>query len=152
MNLDINYRCRLEEETQKELLNVFNTKDYLIDPHTAVASCVAKKYIEETHDQTYMLIVSTANPYKFSDAVLDALKIPQPSSLTKKMNAIKAYTNMPIDHRMIQLLEGEQKKINVGKKEVYEYAVMVDTFRPLKVTDKIEDTMDDDYSSSWLED
>lgn len=40
---------------------------------------------------------------------------------------------------------------SVGKKEVYEYAVMVDTFRPLKITEKVKDTMDDDYTSSWIE-
>lgn len=40
---------------------------------------------------------------------------------------------------------------SVGKKEVYEYAVMVDTFRPLKVTDQLKKSMDSDYPTSWLE-
>jgi len=40
---------------------------------------------------------------------------------------------------------------SVGKKEVYEYAVMVDTFRPLKLTTNVENTMDSDYTTSWIE-
>lgn len=39
---------------------------------------------------------------------------------------------------------------SIGKKEVYEYAVMVDTFKPLKVTKKVEQVMDRDYHRSWL--
>jgi homogentisate 1,2-dioxygenase len=40
---------------------------------------------------------------------------------------------------------------SVGKKDVYEYAVMIDTFRPLKLTSNVEKTMDSDYTSSWIE-
>jgi homogentisate 1,2-dioxygenase len=41
---------------------------------------------------------------------------------------------------------------SIGKKETYEYAVMVDTFAPLKVTDQFKACMDSDYNRSWLED
>ncbi|MGI2260170.1 homogentisate 1,2-dioxygenase [Shewanella sp. GXUN23E] len=41
---------------------------------------------------------------------------------------------------------------SIGKKETYEYAVMVDTFAPLKLTDNVKQTMSDDYNRSWLED
>ena len=41
---------------------------------------------------------------------------------------------------------------SIGKKETYEYAVMVDTFAPLKLTDKVQQTMSNDYNLSWLED
>ncbi|MCF1439802.1 MAG: homogentisate 1,2-dioxygenase, partial [Shewanella sp.] len=41
---------------------------------------------------------------------------------------------------------------SIGKKETYEYAVMVDTFAPLKLTNKVQQTMSDDYNRSWLED
>ena len=40
---------------------------------------------------------------------------------------------------------------SVGVKEVYEYAVMVDTFRPLKLTEHVKNTMDSNYPQSWLE-
>ena len=39
---------------------------------------------------------------------------------------------------------------SIGKKDCYEYAVMVDTFKPLKLTTYVRDTMDPDYVRSWL--
>lgn len=41
---------------------------------------------------------------------------------------------------------------SIGKKETYEYAVMVDTFNPLKMTNHFRDCMEQDYNQSWLED
>jgi homogentisate 1,2-dioxygenase len=40
---------------------------------------------------------------------------------------------------------------SVGQKETYEYAVMVDTFRPLRLTDHFRRCMDPEYNRSWLE-
>ena len=39
---------------------------------------------------------------------------------------------------------------SIGKKGTEEYAVMIDTFQPLKVTENIKETMDKDYYKSWL--
>lgn len=41
---------------------------------------------------------------------------------------------------------------SVGAKDCYEYAVMVDTFKPLKLTTAVRDTMDPNYVRSWLGD
>ncbi|WIO74003.1 homogentisate 1,2-dioxygenase [Porticoccaceae bacterium LTM1] len=40
---------------------------------------------------------------------------------------------------------------SIGKKDTYEYAVMVDTFAPLKLTENVRDTMDEEYNRSWVE-
>jgi homogentisate 1,2-dioxygenase len=40
---------------------------------------------------------------------------------------------------------------SIGKKETDEYAIMIDTFEPLRVTKNVKDTMVKDYSHSWLE-
>ena len=40
---------------------------------------------------------------------------------------------------------------SIGVKETDEYAVMIDTFQPLRVTKNVKDTMVDDYSQSWLD-
>lgn len=40
---------------------------------------------------------------------------------------------------------------SIGKKETYEYAVMVDTFAPLKVTNHFQSCMEKNYNQSWLE-
>lgn len=40
---------------------------------------------------------------------------------------------------------------SIGKKETEEYAVMIDTFAPLKLTLNVKETMVEDYEQSWLE-
>ena len=64
-----------EEETLSEIKESFTNKKYLMDSHTAVASCVYKKYVKDTKDKTVTIIASTANPYKFNGSVLKALDI-----------------------------------------------------------------------------
>ncbi len=41
---------------------------------------------------------------------------------------------------------------SIGAKETFEYAVMVDTFDPLLLTNNVSKTIDPGYSQSWLED
>ncbi|PKG56938.1 homogentisate 1,2-dioxygenase [Shewanella sp. Choline-02u-19] len=40
---------------------------------------------------------------------------------------------------------------SIGKTETYEYAVMVDTFAPLKLTEHVKNCMSIDYNRSWIE-
>lgn len=51
----------------------FKGHKYLCDTHTAVAVSVYEDYAERTGDTTPTVIASTANPFKFSKAVLDAV-------------------------------------------------------------------------------
>lgn len=62
-----------EEDTKAQIADSFSVNGYLCDPHTAVGIFCANKYIEKTGDNTPMLAVSTASPYKFSSSVLSAL-------------------------------------------------------------------------------
>lgn len=41
---------------------------------------------------------------------------------------------------------------SIGKKETFEYAVMVDTFDSLKLTQNVMETRDEGYESSWMRD
>lgn len=40
---------------------------------------------------------------------------------------------------------------SIGKKDTEEYAIMIDAFAPLKVTNNVKETMVKDYHHSWLE-
>jgi homogentisate 1,2-dioxygenase len=40
---------------------------------------------------------------------------------------------------------------SIGKKETEEYAIMIDAFNPLRVTNNVRETMVEDYHHSWLE-
>ena len=62
-----------EEETKETIHNVYKNSDYVIDPHTAVAAGVYKKYLKDTDDYTVTVIASTASPYKFTRSVMDAV-------------------------------------------------------------------------------
>ena len=62
-----------EEETAVRIRELFEKEDYLIDPHTAVASCVDEKYRKDSGDSVKTVIVSTASPYKFTRSVMNAI-------------------------------------------------------------------------------
>ena len=62
-----------EEETAREIRTVYENDGYVIDPHTAVASSVYRRYLRETGDATPAVIDSTASPFKFEGSVMKAL-------------------------------------------------------------------------------
>jgi threonine synthase len=62
-----------ETETLAAVKTAFD-RGYLMDPHTAVALCAHEKYAAANPGDTKQnVIVSTASPYKFADAVLKAV-------------------------------------------------------------------------------
>ena len=62
-----------EEDTMKSIKKVFEGSGYLIDTHTAVAYKVLNDYRAATGDDRVSVVVSTASPFKFCEAVLEAL-------------------------------------------------------------------------------
>ena len=103
-----------EAETAEEIGRVWRENGYLMDTHTAVASCVLRKYREETGDPRRTVIVSTASPYKFGAAVLASAfgaeaadgrddfaccqELERRTGL-KMPEAIRALPTLPIRHR-----------------------------------------------------
>ncbi|MCF0121505.1 MAG: threonine synthase, partial [Oscillospiraceae bacterium] len=68
--------CCDDDGTKKIIGETFKTHNYLIDTHTAVAYSVLRDYRAETGDNKPAVVVSTASPYKFCAAVLEALGEP----------------------------------------------------------------------------
>ena len=62
-----------EEQTAEEIRTVYENDGYVIDPHTAVASSVYRRYRAGTGDITPAVIDSTASPFKFEGSVMSAL-------------------------------------------------------------------------------
>ncbi len=62
--------CCDEEGTRETIRKYFENNGYLMDTHTAVAANCAEQYRQKTCDNTEMLVVSTASPYKFAADVL----------------------------------------------------------------------------------
>lgn len=62
-----------EGETAGRIKEMYDNTGYVLDTHTAVASAVYKKYVEDTEDKTVTVIASTASPYKFTRYVMNAI-------------------------------------------------------------------------------
>lgn len=62
-----------EAETAETIKKVYETDQYIIDTHTAVAATVYDKYVADTKDTTPTVIASTASPYKFTRSVMEAI-------------------------------------------------------------------------------
>jgi threonine synthase len=67
-----------EDDTVEAMYDVFDEYGYAMDTHTGVALAVHVKYqkaieAEDKKDKTKMVVLSTANPYKFPQDVLYAL-------------------------------------------------------------------------------
>ena len=62
--------CADDNETRREIARMYREEHYLLDPHTAVASAVLRRWRERGRDQTPTVIVATASPYKFARDVL----------------------------------------------------------------------------------
>ena len=61
-------------QTKDTIHELFEKYSYTCDTHTAVAVKVYNDYKSATGDNTRTVIASTASPYKFSSAVLEALE------------------------------------------------------------------------------
>lgn len=62
-----------EEETAGRIRAMYENTGYVLDTHTAVASAVYQKYVEDTKDETVTVIASTASPFKFPRNVMNAI-------------------------------------------------------------------------------
>ncbi len=66
--------CCDDDETKETINAVYGKYSYTCDTHTAVAVKVYEDYKKATGDTAKTVIASTASPYKFSAAVLEALE------------------------------------------------------------------------------
>lgn len=62
-----------QKDTADTIFDVYDDTGYVLDTHTAVAASVYKKYVADTKDNKPTVIASTASPYKFTRAVMNAI-------------------------------------------------------------------------------
>ena len=62
-----------EKETAETIKKIYESDNYIMDTHTAVAAAVYDKYLAATGDRTPTVIASTASPYKFTRSVMEAI-------------------------------------------------------------------------------
>ena len=113
-----------QEESHRCIKEIFEESKYLIDPHTAVAYAVYKKYVKETGDKTKTVIVATASPFKFTKSVMESIdsryKKFNDFELIEKMSdlaqvpipsGVRDIEKMPIRHKMVCKKEEMKAKI-----------------------------------------
>lgn len=93
-----------EEETAAAVKNTWEKWKYLIDTHTAVGFDVYAKYQAETSDKTPAVIVSTASPFKFNQAVYQALGGHAEEDEFTVLSALSDMTGVPV-HRSLAGLD-----------------------------------------------
>ena len=84
--------CCDDAATRDEIRRVFSAHNYLVDPHTAVASHVLCRYRDKEGCRPTVL-VSTASPFKFAADVLSALGRPQAQ---EPLAALASASGMPV--------------------------------------------------------
>ena len=63
-----------DDKTAEAVIDkVFKEYGYVCDPHTAAGWAAAENYVNQTGDNRAMVVLSTASPYKFPEAVLTAI-------------------------------------------------------------------------------
>ncbi|MBO4426372.1 MAG: threonine synthase [Clostridiales bacterium] len=63
-----------ETGVAKTILDVYDRTDNVIDTHTAVGFNIYGRYHTRSNDETKTVFVSTASPFKFAPAVMDAIR------------------------------------------------------------------------------
>ncbi len=97
-----------EEETTETIRALFRDTGYVIDPHTAVAASVYRKYRDETGDRTKTVLASTASPFKFAKSVLFSIDRPQDELTDMEMiDLLSALSGVTIPRPIEELRNAE---------------------------------------------
>ncbi len=92
-----------EDETKVLIKEVYDKTSHLMDPHTAVAYGSYVKYAKEAMDNTHTVVLSTANPYKFSDTLVSALNMEKTEDEFINIKEVSNKTSVKIDDRINEL-------------------------------------------------
>jgi len=63
-----------EEGVSQTIAEFYQEHGYVLDPHTAVGVKVYQDYKQQSKDNTYTVLASTASPFKFAQSVLRAIR------------------------------------------------------------------------------
>lgn len=109
--------CCDDEQTKATIHDIYEKYSYTCDTHTAVAVKVYNDYKLATGDDTKTVIASTASPYKFSAAVLEALEGGK-SDIDEyaKVDRIAELSKMPVPSALADLKNKPERFSDVIEK------------------------------------
>ena len=106
-----------DRDTATTVYRVFRNHGYLCDTHTAAGWLAAEHYANQTNDNRPMVVLSTASPYKFPAAVLEAIgEIPSGDEFSL-MEQLHAVTGVPVPENLASLREKPERHTRVIDKE-----------------------------------
>ncbi len=117
--------CCDDDETKATIKRIYDKYSYTLDTHTAVAVKVYEDYREKTGDNTRTVIASTASPYKFSTAVLEAIegKAPECDEFAK-VDRLCELSGYDIPQSLASLKDKEIRfKGVIGKDEMKDFVL-----------------------------
>jgi threonine synthase len=101
-----------------EVMNkVFTEYGYLCDPHTASGWAAAEDYVNQTGDTRPMVVLSTASPYKFPAAVLEAIGGDCSGDEFTQMERLESISKMPIPKNLSGLRGKQERHTGVIEKD-----------------------------------
>jgi len=116
--------CCDDAGAKATMAKVFADTHYLCDPHTAAGWTVAEDYVNQTGDQRPMVVLSTASPYKFPAAVLDAIGGDLSGDEFDLMARLEAMSGMPTPKNLATLKGKPERHLDViAKEKMQEYVL-----------------------------
>ena len=97
--------CTDEAQTKETIGRLWQEHHYLIDTHSAVAFHVLEQYRKETGDNTPAVVASTASPFKFCDAVLEAIGVEDRREGAALLDQLEEVTGVPAPRPLAGLRE-----------------------------------------------
>lgn len=86
--------CCDEDGTKAQIGKVWHKYGYLMDTHTAVAHQVLEQYREREKSEENVVVVSTASPFKFCNAVLEGIGETGESSGLAALSKLESVTGL----------------------------------------------------------
>ena len=122
--------CASDEEGAAAIRDVFNESHYLMDTHTSIA-WACKEKLDAGHIASgaaekgaASVVLSTASPYKFSRAVLEALGEEVAESDEANMNKVHEVTGAPVPEGLAGIFSREVRHGDVIEiSEMKEYVI-----------------------------
>ena len=109
--------CCDDTQAAAAICKVWQEQHYLCDPHTAAGWAVAEEYAAQTGDKRPMVVLSTASPYKFPAAVLDAIGGDLSGDEFDQMERLSEITGVAIPKNLASLRGKPERHLGVIDKD-----------------------------------
>ena len=116
--------CCGDWTAKSSIRSVWEKHRYLCDTHTATAWAVAEDYVNQTEDTRPMVVLSTASPYKFPAAVLEAIGGDMSGDEFDQMDRLQRITGVAIPENLATLRGKTERHTGViAKEEMLEFVL-----------------------------